>query len=221
MTGCPSTWPAPTMVASSACWSEADDSPLKRGMSPSGAGTVAWLPHQSPQSSRGAGPFVRLFCPLLSPCPHPCHVRPHFAATATDSASPLHQRSGEFSKSASRMAPSFRIPFELMRVYSPSAEVPGPRPPVRRTLQTGKRGHRVSSGPRAGGPLCRPADCSRTATSTGIYTWEYLYFLGSQQEAELWKPLRGARLVRSRAPRRDAPMTANAHVHDASCRHAH
>src|SRR3569623_2982474 len=74
---------------------------------------------------------------------------------------------------------SFRIPFELMRVYSPSAEVQG-HGPGQEVLQTGKRDvGRVELQP-VGNYAVQPMFSD--GHDTGIFSWDYLYFLGSQQE---------------------------------------
>ncbi len=77
---------------------------------------------------------------------------------------------------------SFRIPFELMRVYSPSAEVQG-HGPGQEVLQTGKRHVTVLEIEPVGNYAVQPLFSD--GHSTGIFTWDYLYFLGSQQE-QLW-----------------------------------
>jgi len=71
----------------------------------------------------------------------------------------------------------FGIPFELMRIYSPSAEV---------------QGH-----------------------SSGIFSWEYLYYLGSRQD-KLWRDYEAR--IEGAGMSRDAPMTSAA---GAGCGHAH
>jgi DUF971 family protein len=76
----------------------------------------------------------------------------------------------------------FRIPFELMRVYSPSAEVMG-HGPGQETLQTGKRDVVVTGLEPVGHYAVRPEFSDGHAS--GLFTWDYLYKLGSQQEA-LW-----------------------------------
>ena len=76
---------------------------------------------------------------------------------------------------------SFRIPFELMRVYSPSAEVQG-HGPGQETLQTGKRDVLVDGIEAVGHYAVQPHFSD--GHDTGIFTWAYLYKLGSQQ-AEL------------------------------------
>lgn len=77
---------------------------------------------------------------------------------------------------------SFRIPFELMRVYSPSAEVAG-HGPGQEVLQTGKREVVVTDLAPVGNYAVQPTFSD--GHSTGIYSWDYLYFLGSQQD-KLW-----------------------------------
>jgi len=96
----------------------------------------------------------------------------------------------------------FRIPFELMRVYSPSAEVKG-HGPGQEVLQTGKRLVEVVALEAVGNYAVQPTFSD--GHNTGIYTWDYLYFLGSQ-EAELWRQYE-TRLQQAGASR-DEPMPA-------------
>ena len=77
---------------------------------------------------------------------------------------------------------AFRIPFELMRIYSPSAEVQG-HGPGQEVLQTGKREVGVVGLEPVGNYAVQPAFSD--GHNTGIFSWDYLYFLGSQ-EARLW-----------------------------------
>ena len=97
---------------------------------------------------------------------------------------------------------SFRIPFELMRVYSPSAEVQG-HGPGQEVLQTGKRLVELAGLEPVGNYAVQPAFSD--GHDTGIFSWDYLYFLGSQQDA-LWKEYEQKRLAAGRG--RDAPMPA-------------
>ena len=106
----------------------------------------------------------------------------------------------------------FRIPFELMRVYSPSAEVQG-HGPGQQVLQTGKREVGLSALAPVGNYAVQPTFSD--GHDTGIYSWDYLYFLGSQQ-ADLWKKYE-SRLDVAGA-NRDFPMTAAA---GAACGHHH
>lgn len=78
---------------------------------------------------------------------------------------------------------SFRIPFELMRVYSPSAEVQG-HGPGQEILQTGKRDIDLEALESIGNYAVQPRFSD--GHDTGIFSWDYLYFLGSQQE-RLWR----------------------------------
>jgi DUF971 family protein len=77
----------------------------------------------------------------------------------------------------------FRIPFELMRVYSPSAEVQG-HGPGQEVLQTGKREVGLTALEPVGNYAVQPTFTD--GHDTGLFSWDYLYFLGSQQD-ELWQ----------------------------------
>ena len=94
----------------------------------------------------------------------------------------------------------FRIPFELMRVYSPSAEVQG-HGPGQAVLQTGKRHVEIVALEPVGHYAVQPTFSD--GHDSGIYTWEYLYFLGSRQ-AELWVDYE--RRLAEAGVDRDAPM---------------
>lgn len=76
----------------------------------------------------------------------------------------------------------FRIPFELMRIYSPSAEVQG-HGPGQEVLQTGKRDVTLRALEPVGNYAVQPTFSD--GHDSGIYSWEYLYFLG-QQQTQLW-----------------------------------
>ncbi len=77
----------------------------------------------------------------------------------------------------------FRIPFELMRVYSPSAEVMG-HGPGQETLQTGKRHVIIEALEPVGHYAVKPKFSD--GHESGIFTWDYIAWLGENQEA-LWK----------------------------------
>ena len=98
----------------------------------------------------------------------------------------------------------FRIPFELMRVYSPSAEVAG-HGPGQETLQTGKRDVTLKGLEPVGNYAVQPTFSD--GHDTGIFSWDYLYFLGSQQD-KLWADY-NARLTAAGVDR-DAPMPEKA-----------
>jgi len=107
---------------------------------------------------------------------------------------------------------TFRIPFELMRVYSPSAEVQG-HGPGQEVLQTGKRDVGIDSLETVGHYAVQPTFSD--GHSSGIFSWEYLYYLGSQQ-ARLWQDYE-ARLAAA-GQSRDAPMAQAA---GSACGHSH
>ena len=94
----------------------------------------------------------------------------------------------------------FRIPFELMRVYSPSAEVQG-HGPGQEVLQTGKREVSIVAVEPVGHYAIKPVFSD--GHESGLYTWDTLYRLGRDQDA-LWR----AYLERLAAAGldRDAPM---------------
>lgn len=98
----------------------------------------------------------------------------------------------------------FRIPFELMRVYSPSAEVQG-HGPGQEVLQTGKRAVELESLEPIGNYAVQPRFSD--GHDTGIFSWDYLYFLGAQQH-KLWAQYE-SRLVAA-GVERDAPMVVAA-----------
>ncbi len=77
----------------------------------------------------------------------------------------------------------FRIPFELMRVYSPSAEVQG-HGPGQEVLQTGKREVTLVALEPVGNYAVQPRFSD--GHESGIFSWEYLHFLGTKQD-ELWR----------------------------------
>ncbi|MBV7538450.1 DUF971 domain-containing protein [Duganella sp. sic0402] len=77
---------------------------------------------------------------------------------------------------------SFSIPFELLRVYSPSAEVMG-HGPGQEVLQVGKREVGIAGIEPVGNYAVQPTFSD--GHNTGIFTWEYLYKLGSQKDV-LW-----------------------------------
>ena len=110
----------------------------------------------------------------------------------------------------------FRIPFELMRVYSPSAEVQG-HGPGQEVLQTGKREVGLAGLEPVGNYAVQPSFTD--GHDTGIFSWDYLYFLGTQQD-DLWRKYE-ARL-QAAGMRRDAPMVAGAAgAAGAGCGHNH
>lgn len=77
----------------------------------------------------------------------------------------------------------FSLPFELLRVYSPSAEVRG-HGVGQETLQVGKREVEIVGVEPVGNYGIKPIFSDGHAS--GIYTWDYLYQLG-QDQASMWE----------------------------------
>ena len=103
----------------------------------------------------------------------------------------------------------FRIPFELMRVYSPSAEVQG-HGPGQEVLQTGKRDVVIERIEMVGHYAIQPFFSD--GHDSGLYTWALLHRLGMEQDALMAHYLQR---VADAGVDRDAPMAAVA----AGCGH--
>ena len=107
-------------------------------------------------------------------------------ATMSDTPTPteikLHQKSRllEIAFSDGR---SFSLPFEFLRVFSPSAEVRG-HGPGQEVLQTGKRSVDIVSLDPVGSYAVQPTFSDGHAT--GIYAWDYLYSLGTDHD-RMWE----------------------------------
>ncbi|HYA66445.1 MAG TPA: DUF971 domain-containing protein [Burkholderiaceae bacterium] len=104
----------------------------------------------------------------------------------------------------------FRFPFEFLRVFSPSAEVRGHGPGQER-LQTGKRDVTIESIQTVGHYAVQPKFSD--GHDTGLYSWDYLYELGIQQDA-LWaqylQRLQAAGASRDRPASGDSGMASGA-----------
>lgn len=102
----------------------------------------------------------------------------------------------------------FRLPFEFLRVYSPSAEVRG-HGVGQETLQVGKREVLITGVEPVGHYAIKLVFSD--GHDSGIFTWDYLFELGSDQDA-LWADYLG-RLEAADASRdpddpRNAPFAA-------------
>jgi DUF971 family protein len=95
---------------------------------------------------------------------------------------------------------TYRIPFELMRVYSPSAEVQG-HGPGQEVLQTGKRHVGITALEFVGHYGVQPSFSD--GHNSGIFSWDYLYNLGAQQTS-LWAQYE--QRLQAAGVDRDAPM---------------
>jgi DUF971 family protein len=105
---------------------------------------------------------------------------------------------------------SYRVPFELLRVYSPSAEVQG-HGPGQETLQTGKREVAIV-GVEPVGHYALQLTFS-DGHDTGIYSWDILHRLATQQD-DLWREY-FAKLAAA-GVERDTPMpvkSSGGHCH--------
>jgi DUF971 family protein len=96
----------------------------------------------------------------------------------------------------------FLIPFELMRVYSPSAEVMG-HGPGQEVLQTGKRHVGIVELEPVGHYAVKPLFSD--GHDSGLFSWDYLHHLGADQ-AELWAAYE--QRLQAAGADRDAPMPA-------------
>src|SRR5260221_9585283 len=77
---------------------------------------------------------------------------------------------------------TFRLPYEFLRVYSPSAEVRG-HGPGQEVLQIGKQAVEISKIEAVGSYAVQPQFSD--GHGTGIYSWDYLYELGENHN-KLW-----------------------------------
>ena len=94
----------------------------------------------------------------------------------------------------------FKIPFELMRVFSPSAEVQG-HGPGQDVLQTGKREVGLQNLEPVGNYAVKPVFTD--GHESGIFSWDYLYYFGANQD-QLWTDYN--RRLEAAGMSRDAPM---------------
>ncbi|MCI0517452.1 MAG: DUF971 domain-containing protein [Woeseiaceae bacterium] len=78
---------------------------------------------------------------------------------------------------------SFDLPFEYLRVYSPSAEVKG-HGPGQEVLQVDKQDIEIIAIEPVGHYAVRLV--FNDGHNTGLYTWKYLYELGNERE-ENWR----------------------------------
>lgn len=115
----------------------------------------------------------------------PCYSPAAMAGLTKDSPLPteikLHQQSRRLEIAFSDGA-RFALPFEFLRVYSPSAEVRG-HGPGQETLQTGKRNVDIKGVEPVGNYALQPTYSD--GHDTGIYSWDYLYELGEHQDV-MW-----------------------------------
>jgi DUF971 family protein len=99
---------------------------------------------------------------------------------------------------------NYRLPFEFLRVYSPSAEVRG-HGPGQEVLQTGKREVAIVNLEPVGHYALKPTFSD--GHDSGLYSWEYLHDLCEHQD-ELWKDY--LQRLESAGANRDVPMVSPA-----------
>jgi DUF971 family protein len=118
---------------------------------------------------------------------------------------------------------AFSIPFELLRVYSPSAEVMG-HGPGQEVLQVGKREVGIAAMDPVGNYAVQPTFTD--GHNTGLFTWDYLYKLGHEKDA-LWATYMdrlhasGFEGDSGRAVGVSLTGPSAGHVHGPSCGHKH
>ena len=78
---------------------------------------------------------------------------------------------------------SYRLPYEFLRVHSPSAEVRG-HGPGQEVLQAGKKDVDITRVEPVGSYAIQL--CFSDGHETGIYSWDLLYQYGAQQET-MWR----------------------------------
>jgi DUF971 family protein len=94
----------------------------------------------------------------------------------------LHQKS-RILEIAFANGVGFRLPFEFLRVYSPSAEVRG-HGPGQEVLQAGKKDVEVTRIEPVGSYAVQLTFSD--GHDTGIYSWDLLYDYGVRQD-EMWR----------------------------------
>lgn len=94
----------------------------------------------------------------------------------------LHQKSNTLELAFDDGA-RYQLPFEFLRVHSPSAEVRG-HGPGQEVLQMGKRKVQITELEPVGSYALKIV--FDDGHDSGLYTWEYLHRLGAEQSA-LWQ----------------------------------
>jgi DUF971 family protein len=104
-----------------------------------------------------------------TPSAHPTEVKLHQSSRILEIAFSDGQR--------------FRLPYEFLRVHSPSAEVRG-HGPGQEVLQVGKRDVAITEVEAVGHYAIRPTFSD--GHDSGIFSWDYLYEIGRRHD-ELWQ----------------------------------
>lgn len=110
---------------------------------------------------------------------------------------------------------SFRLPYEFLRVHSPSAEVRG-HGPGQELLQVGKRDVTITEVEAVGHYAIRPKFSD--GHDTGIYSWDYLAELGERQDL-MWREY--LERMRAAGASRDADSSPPPAAPAGGCGHRH
>jgi DUF971 family protein len=94
----------------------------------------------------------------------------------------LHQKSRQMEISFAN-GKRFKLSYEFLRVYSPSAEVRG-HGPGQEVLQVGKKNVEITAIEPVGSYAVQPRFSD--GHDTGLYSWDYLYELGLDRD-QLWQ----------------------------------
>lgn len=108
----------------------------------------------------------------------------------------------------------FNLPCELLRVYSPSAEVRG-HGPGQEVLQTGKRNVGITAIEPVGNYALKLVFSD--GHDTGLYSWDLLHDLGMHAEQLMANYL--AQLAKAGASRDIDTTAPTAHQHSGACSH--
>jgi DUF971 family protein len=95
---------------------------------------------------------------------------------------------------------TYQLPFEFLRVWSPSAEVRG-HGVGQETLQTGKRDVLINTIEQVGHYAIKPVFSD--GHDSGIFSWDYLYEMCTNQE-EMWQDYLDR--MKQAGASRDVPM---------------
>lgn len=106
---------------------------------------------------------------------------------------------------------NFKLSYELLRVYSPSAEVRG-HAPGQEILQTGKKDVLITAVDPVGNYAIKPTFSD--GHDSGIYSWDLLYDLGINQE-DYWEDYLGR--LKSNCARREAEQQRHEAEHACAC----
>ena len=125
----------------------------------------------------------------------------------------LHQKS-RFLEIAYDNGERYKLDFEFLRVFTPSAEARG-HGPGQETLQTGKRDVDIERIEPVGSYAIRPIFSD--GHDSGLYSWDLLYNLGKHRD-DLWQEY--LKQIEANGLSRDVDTTSKATT-GGSCGHHH